>query len=485
MSHRISVAGRCLFVMAAATSLSCVYGAGNNQDSCCPEGHTMQATHTVLSVKGGSQVLGEMTTATISDINSQDVTGKTKYFSWGRDVVWNYWLGGANDVDVCVNDDDPKDYSTRGVGTIVTWDGLPGHQDSNDDRHYVGHDVPKPQEGAVDTYSLTGTGTNDGPCNAGDESRQAATALKIYFQWKKGPAPYGTIHGKPPGVFFNTPTFRRDNQLLCKVAGPEVRFEAEVHDMDLIESNLYSAGTAPQVLWDDGLDDDPPGSSDVTWSASPSGGAIGNPVWLPVPVGGIQRVTWTVRLASIDDNCSPEKADDPPTLNADSVEYEVFRDHFARDVANLGPLIEEECNPSDCYGAAQHAYSGMTNEDRRPEPPWLACGATPRILFAADPDPHIAPDIDELTTFTAARGGIVRYNGDSHFQTCYGNGSGGVWEFNGRCVNEHQWGNSSILFVRDLLIDRNHPNACYPDPDKPGVTRFVTTIKYFPPPADY
>jgi hypothetical protein len=286
-----------------------------------------------------------------------------------------------------------------------------------------------------------------------------------------------------PRVFnYASPTFGWNDQLLNKSAGVFRSFSATVHDYDDTESNLLSAGPTEQVLWDDPKADDVPGPNDVTWAGGGST-AVGNPANLEIPIGGTtSAVIWDVAIASLDDEALPELADDPPATNVDAVTWQVFRDQLARDIANEGDLKgPPKANPGNCFGGAQHAYNGSTTPVT---PPWGGGGPSPVVVFAAPKDPAQGVWINDVNTYPFARGGVVVYNGGTHIQTCKGGGTG-VWEYNGRCANPSNWGDSDIKFTRGLLIDPTNPTNCSPSAMDPTVERFTTLIEYYPPPANY
>lgn len=296
-----------------------------------------------------------------------------------------------------------------------------------------------------------------------------------------GPQPTGIILGKPvPRVFQHSDaTFGWNDQLINKATGVFRDFSANVNDLDDTESDIYSGGAnPPQILWDDPKTADPPGTSDVTWSATGGGAATGNPVQLEMPVGGTEAaVTWDVKIASLDDQAPPDIADDPAVTNVDTVTYKVFRDHLARDMANEADLVSYSASPVNCVGAARHAYDGTISGDLIP--PWDNENGKIR-LFQAEEDPSIPPVIDLTSNFPYVRGGVVVFNRSGHIATCTGNADG-FWEFNGRCYNPQTWGTGSVQRTLALRRDPLDPTPCFPD--APLGKRFVTMVDYYPPPS--
>ena len=156
--------------------------------------------------------------------NGGNITALSPIYPWSSGVDILFYLLNGLDQDVCVNDSDPENFFvySNGITMIYTWaNNIPGHVDPSYPSWYH-FKPPKPPEGQVVGYTVTGYSDDNGPCNVGDEWAEASTFPRIFYPWVAGPAIHGTIDktcigtsSAAPVIVFHTPaTYRWTDQFI-------------------------------------------------------------------------------------------------------------------------------------------------------------------------------------------------------------------------------------------------------------------------------
>ena len=371
-------------------------------------------------------------------------------YRWSQGRKWVFLLSGGYDSDVCVsNEDPPLDYYLiySGISVVITWRCQPacGYVDPASDRHYW-FNPPRPPAEQVKSYTLTGKADDTGSCNVGDEVRSAATGLRVYDPYAVGPPIHGIIDKTCVGTsasvvcttFTKTATYRWTDQF---VGGDLFRVSAyDVYDFDKFEN-----GADPLNWNDDPVND--LANPQLHEGAYLWTGTVGGPFgwddryWIYYYCPNVAAAIPDTIHLRIDDNTSPEYADDPPT--SDSVNIVIFEDDLERDVANQVALNTHVSGGAiyACWGGATHAYDGT---DRWQSPPWEGHPATTyTVIFKAD---KAAPDGEEdvpLQTSNLQRRDVLVLTGYCHHTNTCMSGTTAVWECNGP-INPHQWGTAAL-----------------------------------------
>lgn len=428
--------------------------AGDQTCECCGEGYTAQATF------GGGGELGPVHLC--PGMGSQpNVEGTTLHCAWNPGQITEFMMTNYWDVDYCVNSS--GDAHAFNSAVVISWEGAPGYQDPYLRMHFVVTGVQQPADGVVETYPLIGHCDEDPEedCQVGDESSQAEVDVGIYYRYRTGEPPDGEILNKPGNLFIITPPWRYPDQIVSS-GGDLHTFTSATWDFDDFESNLLSGGGSEAALWDDGSAVDLPAATDVKWSSSEGGNAVGFSAVFAAPAGGINApVQWTVTLDEVDDDGETVLADDDPTADVDSVTYRVYLDHLARDIDNetaLNNRIE-----AVCWAAANHAWDGSADGDI---PPWQG-GPSSVIIYQADPNPSVFPTTP-LNLGAISRGDFMVLTGSTiyHGVTSVDGGGGTVWEYNGKSGSD--FGTQSL---QDYTLDETtygervvHQIVLYPHP---------------------
>jgi len=398
----------------------------------CPDGYT---AYPVYPDPVNAEILhGEINPLWIYD-NGGNITALSPNYPWSSGVDILFYLLDGWDQDVCVNDSNPEDFFlySNGITAIYTWaNNIPGHVDPSYPSWYH-FKPPKPPEGQVVSYTVTGYSHDAGPCNVGDEWAVTSTFPRIFYPWVAGPAIHGTIDKTcigtnplvPDVVFHTSATYRWTDQFISWE-------QIYLYPYDDYDRDNGENGFEP-LNWQDGWQYDVLTylwQADAGWFQDCTEHARMALYVCP------SVATWVVATVSLTIDDLPNLADDPAI--SDNVHLRVYRDHLERDKCNEGDLNDKVAGgpAGACYGAARHAYSGTEGSGG---PPWSP--ATPTRIYEASEDPNEPPTTPLQTSGLNRRGVFILGGNCNHTNTSLG--GTWVWEYNGR-MNDHRWGKAYL-----------------------------------------